>query len=1203
MIGCDGLLLKKFEVFGFKSFADKTELEFSPGINAIVGPNGSGKSNISDAIRWALGEQSIRTLRGNKLEDVIFAGTTQRRPLGLAEVSLTFDNYDALLPLDFGEVTVTRRVYRSGESEYFINKSHCRLKDLHELLAGTGLGRESMAVIGQNKIDEILNSKPEERRLLFEEVIGIARYKQRRKDAMRKMEDTEQNLTRVRDIIAEIESQLSPLKESAEKTMRYNKVHAAWVKCKTTLYFNRYEEAQKHLFLLAEEEKKAQDAAIAAMTQISISESDRELLGAELGHTDEQLLFFDRVLATGNMALQKTDGRILVARERMEHILQRQKQLGCEDGKLTERRDFLAGSLSDCQEKLTVIEAEASEGKAELEVEARRLEDCNESLWVLQQQIAEARDLVFEHVQAVVDERNNLRQAEREIESLAQQRKRLERESDSLTDEYGKACALREEKESEYAAHAQEWEDLAKEQSVLGKEKEALEVELRKRQQDEKLTAGRRQEAQSKRKVLSSMQSAYEGFSFGSRNVLKSTQPWKQGILGAVAQLLSVPEKYVMAIETALGSALQNIVTEDEGTAKSAVNFLKEGKLGRATFLPLQSIRAQSPRDFEAMAANSNGSLGMAASLVGTEPRFQILKEMLLGRTVVATDLDSAMRIARSCGQRVRIVTLDGELINPGGAITGGRTTQREQGYLTRQNDLEELAREIAQTETQMAEIADDISRISERLAAAEHRIQAARQSQAQAMLQKSDIERGLVLWRQDENRLRAALETCRQEIQQCTEKTGQQLHLAEEIRTLVAALQSKEAENRGNIDAWQAELQQSQVDRDNQDKKVTDLRIRQNDFQHRLENAVADHSRQHEESRRIEEQWQSLQTEKANAGKQQVETEHELKDAMLEKEDLIRKIEGYKTQRSEIFAEKTRLLSDTQKLDRILRDLKRRSHELEENLHNVQLDYAKYDFELKYCQEQIETQYNSTLEEAARERMDLPPAELEKQSRLHEQEIQSIGPVNPTAVEEYRRAADRHDFMLAQADDLSKAAESLRQIIADLDQTMTEKFETGFAAINAHFSDIFVRLFGGGSASLELSQADNVLETGVEIYVQPPGKRRQNLALLSGGERALTVISILFSFLAYRPAPFCVVDEIDSALDEANVRRFSEFLTEYSRKSQFIVVTHRKGTMEAADILHGVTMEDSGVSRLVSVKFLEDGKEKEEGRMMRGAS
>ena len=477
------MLLKKFEVFGFKSFADKTELEFSPGINAIVGPNGSGKSNISDAIRWALGEQSIRTLRGAKMEDVIFAGTTHRKPLGVAEVSLTFDNYDALLPLDYGEVTVTRRVFRSGESEYLINKSQCRLKDLHELLAGTGLGRESMAVIGQNKIDEILNSKPEERRLLFEEVIGIARFKQRRKDAVRKMDDTEQNLTRVRDIIAEIESQLDPLKASADKTNRYNRLYAQFVQCKTTLYINRYDTAQTQLTALAANEKKALDAAIAAMTQTSVAESERELVGAELSNADEQLLYYDRILAASSLTLQKTDGQIQVGRERLEHIGQRREKLIGEKNALTARLEFLDGSLSDCREKLAVLQAEEAAATLELNEAAALLEQQSTTIKNLQQQIHEARDLVFDQLQEVVDERNNLRQAEREIENLAQQKNRLNREMDSLSDEYQAAWDLLRAKEVELQQQIALLQTLERQQEALGRERESLQTDLRKQQQ------------------------------------------------------------------------------------------------------------------------------------------------------------------------------------------------------------------------------------------------------------------------------------------------------------------------------------------------------------------------------------------------------------------------------------------------------------------------------------------------------------------------------------------------------------------------------------------------------------------------------------------------------------------------------------------------------------------------------------------------
>lgn len=1183
------MLLKKFEVFGFKSFADKTELEFSPGINAIVGPNGSGKSNLSDAIRWALGEQSIRNLRGAKMEDVIFSGTTQRRPLGFAEVSLTFDNYDALLPLDFGEVTVTRRVFRSGESEYYINKSHCRLKDLQELLAGTGLGRESMAVISQNKIDEILNSKPEERRLLFEEVIGIARFKQRRKDAVRKLEDTEQNLTRVRDIVAEIETQIEPLRESAEKTSRYNKLYSQFVQCKTTLFINRYDLAQEQLTRLAAEEKKMSDEAIAATTRLSVAESERELLGAELANTDEQLLYYDRVLATGSLALQKADGLLQLGRERMEHLVQRQAQLSSEEQRLTERQEFLAGTLANCEQKLVSLQAEEDKLDKELQSASAILSVQTQSIKTLEQQIHEARDLAFDQLQVVVDERNNLRQAEREMERLEQQKVRLARELESLSAESRSANELRKAKETEYQDCAQQSEQLQQQQISLSKDAEQMSAELRQHQQRERELTARRQEHLSKRKVLSSMQSAYEGFSFGSRNVLKCTQTWRSGVLGAVAQLLRVPDAYVTAIETTLGASLQNIVTEDERTAKAAVNFLKEGRLGRATFLPLESIRAQGARDFEIAAAAAPGAVGLASALVDTEPRFQVLKQMLLGRTIVATDLDAALRLSRDSGQRLRIVTLDGELINPGGAITGGRSSQKEQGFLSRQNEIDELSRELSGLEEQLAKVAELLQQVSDKIAKNEAHLRDNRDQQAQNEFQKNDIGRGLIRWRQDEEKCRLAVDTCHQEIRQANVQRQEQERLAAEIRIRLELLKDQETQNKGKIEEWQLELSRTQSEREVQDKLVTELRIRQNDFRHRRENAVADQSRQAEEKGRLDQRRQILQAEAEKIADQRQETEWSLQDAEFERRDLLTKNEQYRLFRNDLYASKMQLVSESQKMDRLLRDLKRRCHDLEDTLHTLQLEVTKYEFEVQNCREQIETQFNVSLADAARNRIQAPVEEIENRARLCEREIQEIGPVNPAAVEEYRRTADRYEFLQNQATDLETAVKSLRQIIEDIDRTMAERFAAGFTEINAHFSDIFVRLFGGGSAILELSAADNVLESGVEIFVQPPGKRRQNLALLSGGERALTVISILFAFLAYRPAPFCVVDEIDSALDEANVRRFSEFLTEYSQHSQFIVVTHRKGTMEAADILHGVTMEDSGVSRLVSVKFKEE--------------
>lgn len=1195
------MLLKRFEVFGFKSFADKTELDFSPGINAIVGPNGSGKSNLSDAIRWALGEQSIRTLRGAKMEDVIFAGTTQRKPLGIAEVSLTFDNFDALLPLDFGEVTITRRVFRSGESEYFINKSHCRLKDLHELLAGTGLGRESMAVIGQNKIDEILNSKPDERRLLFEEVIGIARYKQRRKEAVKKMEDTEQNLVRVRDILAEIETQLEPLKASAEKTSRYNKVFSRLVQCRTSLYLRRYELAEQKLRQLTEEERGVQDAAIAAGTKTSLLECDKELLLAEVTHVDEQLLYFDRVLAAGNLTVQRLDGQIQVGRERLAHISERRETCLKDHDRVFARLELLSGSLCDTDERLNALCSEEQILAGEVEAANGLLQQQNQLIKELQQQIHTTRDLVFDQLQEVVDERNNLRQAEREVEKLTFSKQRQLQEREQLIQQYQAAVDLRTMREEELQTAQQQLLTVQRQQSKIWEQKTIAEKMLSEMQQKEKTLSVQQQECVSRRKILASMQSAYEGFSLGSRSILKSTENWRNGVLGAVAQLIRVPDAYVTAIETALGQAMQNIVTVDESTAKMAVNYLKENRLGRATFLPLESIRANMPRDLENSAVAADGVVGIASTLVEAEPRFKILAEMLLGRTVVAQDLDCAMRVAGSSGQRLRIVTLDGELISPGGAITGGRSSQREQGYLSRQNEIDDLGRSLDTLQNQIQQILTQIDENSSAIRELGRQKEENDRLLSQTELQRADLERGLIRWRQDEQRFQLAVETCDQEMVQAEFLADELRSQIERSQSKLTELQERENRNKGKIDDWQIELSKTQEEREIQDKKVTELLIRQNDLHHRKQTAAADRSRQAEEKQNLDQQRIELAKELASSANQLERTEKELALAATEKNELANRSESYRRLRNESFAEKNRLLADSQQQDKGLRELKKKCQELNERLHEIRLDYTRNEFEIGHYREQIEVQFGLSLHEAMTNRLDSSSAELEQEADRCEKILQEIGSVNPAAIEDYRRTADRHEFMQSQSKDLESAATALSQIIADIDRTMSERFVSGFNEINQHFADIFVRLFGGGNASLELSDVGNVLEAGVEIFVQPPGKRRQNLALLSGGERAMTVISILFAFLAYRPAPFCVIDEIDSALDESNVRRFGEFLTEYSKKSQFIVVTHRKGTMEAADILHGVTMEDSGVSRLVSVKFLEDGKAVEEERMMRG--
>lgn len=1197
------MLLKKFEVFGFKSFADRTQLEFNPGINAIVGPNGSGKSNLSDAIRWALGEQSIRSLRGTKLEDVIFSGSAQRRPLSIAEVSLTFDNYDSLLPLDFGEVTITRRVYRSGESEYSINKTPCRLKDLQELLAGTGLGRETMALIGQNNIEEILNCKPEERRLLFEEVIGIARYKTRRKEAARKMEDTEHNLTRVRDLMAEIETTLEPLRESAEKTAVYNKLYGRYVQCRSTVLYHRYNRNAERLSRIEQEELRASDLLISAATQTSLSECEREILAAEVMHLDEQLLFFDRAAATNRLMAEKEEGRQRLAQERLLHIDQQKARIEEERNVIKQNEEQFGLILNSSQEKLDDSVRNEELLQTDFLNLTAQYDERRKYMEALRDKASNARTMVFDRLQAVVDERNRLRDIEKEIESIEQRLQRLNHQHQETKNEHQRHSSTIERYIERLSLHQNEKQRVLNEarENILERErKQQLITHLRQKERED---GQKLQEAVSRNKILSNMQESYEGFSQGSRSVLKSNENWSSGIIGPVAGLLSVPEKYVIAVETALGAALQFIVTKDEATSKAAIDFLKQRRGGRATFLPLSSIKPPQSRDYETAATGAPGVLGLASHLVQVDEAYKIVVEMLLGRTVVATDMDAALRVARNSGQRLRIVTLDGELINPGGAITGGKTMQKEQGFLGRQAELQELVQNIIilkkNAEANVRELAEAEEQLN-RTVRHEHEL---RDELSKIEVLSVETEGQLNRSRQDELRLGQMLENFQIEMHTSHEEVQKYRDLSLSLTQSLETLKMAEEENKSNLSAWQKELEGLEAEKSEFEKRLTDLRLALNDRRHQRQALQDEIHRMKQEQARLTNASIQLNKELVSMTSQEAIAKADLTDSYEEKEALDTKSRRLSLERESCFSCKARFVSDIQRLDRILRDLRKKVRDAEEALQGLRLEKTSCAYEVKACVDQIRTQYGLELDTVKNMLLEGSESELEEEASRCDEQIRELGPINPVAIEEYRRSLDRYEFLQTQADDLSGAADSLRLMILDIDRTMAAKLQEGFAAIHAHFADIFSRLFGGGHASLELTHPEQVLESGIEILVQPPGKRRQNLALLSGGERALTVISLLFAFLAYRPAPFCVIDEIDSALDESNVRRFSEFLREYSRHSQFIVVTHRRGTMEAADILHGVTMEDSGVSRLVSVKFLNDSFDSDQRRAMHGAS
>lgn len=1182
------LLLRKLEAYGFKSFADKTEIDFGEGITVVVGPNGSGKSNISDAIRWALGEQSIRDLRGTKSEDVIFSGSAGRRALGVAEVSLIFDNSDGSLPLDFNEVTITRRVFRSGESEYFINKSHCRLKDIHELLAGTGLGRDAMPVIGQNKVDEVLNSKPEERRLLFEEAAGITKFKQRKREALRKLEDTEQNLTRVYDIVGEIEGQLEPLAESAERTKKYNEYHQELVSCQVTLLLRKLDNAKKMLESAAMQQLTLKDEELAASTKIALDEVEIERLTESVAEATERIDKLEADINQANTDLERMDGKAAVLEERMKQGQLSKGRLGEQMQRIAQQKTDLEQKLSGLKEALAAKRQQAASFDQNLLRQEAAYQETVTTLKERETQLDAAQEQTFGHLQEIVSERNTLSTIERD-------RLRIKARQEHLSEEQ-REYHVELEKAKEAATHiAAEREALVELISSIDEEKQnmaagqrAIEQEMTALAEEDKKVSSKLQELSSRSKVLTSMQHEYEGFGRGIKTVLKSSAPWRSGVCGAVAELLEVPEKYVTAVEIALGGALQHIVVERDEIAKEAINFLKRQNSGRATFLPLNTIRPMRPRDVDLAAARAKGAIGLAKDLVSIAPEYQSVVEFLLGRTVIAENIDAAMKIARENGFSVKIVTLEGELLNPGGSMTGGSTHRKEASFLSRHNEIAVITEDIAKAQVRLTELQAHMAKAQERKLSATEELKRIENRRQETLVRQAELSVHADKMQTEKQRLMLALETLSTELSTSMLEYTQYGEKLDTVKQRITLLENRDSEHKQQVTEWQDEAKKLAADKDTLNNGLTETKIQITALNQEISAIEQQHAQYQSSIQSIAEEGQRVVREQEENDRQTKLSAEELIKLGSQRIEMLARKEASEKQRGQEFETKMMTLTKLQEKEKGLRELRRHYNEIQNRLHEIELITTKYSYELESSEEQLQNTFMLTIKEAEKLCRPGSQEELTIEIRHKEHLIAELGPVNPAAIDEYNRVSERYEFLKKQCEDLVTAKEYLISIITDIDSTMTKQFTAAFAAINEHFVGIFTRLFGGGSARLILTQPDNLLETGIDITVEPPGKKSQNLTLLSGGERALTVIALLFSFLAYRPAPFTMVDEIDAPLDEANLDRFSQFLRDYSKDTQFIVVTHRKGTMESADVIHGVTMEESGVSKLVSVKMVD---------------
>ncbi|GGD68628.1 chromosome segregation protein SMC [Paenibacillus nasutitermitis] len=1185
------MFLKRIELAGFKSFADKTELEFVQGITAVVGPNGSGKSNISDSIRWVLGEQSAKSLRGGKMEDIIFAGSDARKAVNFGEVSLTLDNSDNALPLEFNEVTVTRRVHRSGDSEYMINKQPCRLKDITELFMDTGIGKEAYSIIGQGRIEEILSTRSEDRRGIFEEASGIVKYKSRKREAQKKLDDTEQNLLRIHDLVSELEDQVEPLRIQSEKAISFKQFKEQLKTSEISMYVHNIQAVHTSWSEASVRMTRLKEEHLTLSTVVSKHDALLEKDRQKLRELEEALDRLHESMLQYSEDYEKCEGYGEVLKERKRNLEQNRSQLESSLAAQNERIGQLTKEEAEYRGKAAALENDLQTIRAKLANEEARLlgtaasasGDAEESL----------KSELLDVLSSMAQLRNEIRYAAQQEEALQRRVERLGEEHAKWQEQHGKLTARKQELEQRLVKTLAEITALRDRYIHEGEQLQSGVKLLEEAQGAARKWEQKLEGLRSRRDTMKEMQDDLDGFMQGVREVLKASRRSAgglQGVHGAVAELVRVPEKVELAVETALGGALQHVVMEDEKSARAAIAFLKQRQLGRATFLPLDVIRGRNiPEHDKRMIESIEGFVGVAAELVSCEPKYSSIINNLLGNVLLADTLEHANRIAAKCQYRFRVVTLEGDVVNAGGSMTGGSLQKKGANLLGRQRQIEQLSEEIKTTDDQLGKLRDKISDLRKEQSIRNQNVDELRaqgeqrrieEQQVRAELQQLDNEgRYLNEQRQLFDADNDGQKAERQNIANAEAAAKERL----------AELSLEETKLQEAIRIAETRRKEGESAKEQLQDQLTDLKIaaaKTDQEKHSFEDQAA---RVRSDIGRAKQELAGLRTmlarQEEEAGlhmEESVRQIEQLNQLKLQKDSCSEQTDIKRAQRAELTRELEQGESETKEQRTQLRsvDDQLRQTEIAANRLDVELDNL-----LRKLSEEYELSY-----ELAKERYPLPEDVQETQNQVRElkRKISALGEVNLGAIEEYERVKERYTFLNDQKNDLIEAKTTLYQVIREMDEEMSKRFKTTFEAIRGHFVVVFAKLFGGGRADLVMVEPDRVLDSGIDIVAQPPGKKLQNLQLLSGGERALTAIALLFAILQVKPVPFCVLDEVEAALDEANVSRFAQYLREFSELTQFIVVTHRKGTMEEADVLYGVTMEEGGVSKLVSVR-LED--------------
>lgn len=1180
--------LKKLELYGFKSFAQRTEIVFDEGITGIVGPNGSGKSNIGDAVRWVLGEQSAKTLRGASMSDVIFNGTQKRKPLSYCEVSLVFDNDDHALAMEAAEVMVTRRVYRNGESEYYLNRTACRLKDVVDLFRDTGIGKEGYSIIGQGRIDEILSRKSEDRRQVFEEAAGIVKFKARKEEADKKLQRTLENLERVDDILDELTKRLKPLEEQSRNARVYLELSTELKDLDLNLFLIRSDRARARLSELESE-------LLTVQTILADTESN---LTDKTTRRDETQNRIDQL----EEAITKARTELM---ECAEHVHESQKKLSALQSRRetrSENRQRIVREQEEAQERLAEIEKDHARIQADVEKQHSLIADAEQILRATQEAAEKAQakekeaDAALEAQKAaVIDQMNRLSDVRNDKTRLNTMQAQMETRLTEIEESSGalqeQEAALREaliavEKQLETEnQHQQQCQEKLAQARQASDEADAAYANLR---ADVEKQSADMQAAASRHNVLTEMTRDMEDYNMAVRRAMTyAKQRGLTGVKGVLAQLMTVPQAYETAIDMALGAAQQNIVTDTEETAKELINYLRQNRLGRATFLPMSAIRGKTLYGNERNALKLPGCLGVASELVQCAPEYRGIVENLLGRTVIADNLDHGIPIMRAGNHAFRLVTLEGDVMHSGGSMTGGSAQSKVSNLLSRERELKELT---AKLQTGRAELDKCRQELTQRQQTAQEKRQ--KVSDAVNALHQQEIAVAREQARRES--VSADLNTHLQRMQE-TEQARVQLHQSlEDIRQQLETIEHQRTGAQGDQSAMEQKtiemqnaLVKARAEASAENDRLMVRTLQLSDLRHGLSDLERDEAHAQQDQAQIlreQERREQLlhEMDELDAIDENDMKREEAESARRQKEQLRQEsaAQAIEQRRSQAQSDLRDILSDMEKLHEAYnRD--------SEKLHKTELAKARIEGDQKNLQNRIWDTYKLTYA-GAEEFRRTPFDEKESDCRAAELQgqIRALGTVNVGAVEEYAETKARVDDLTAQQQDLKRAEMDLRELIERLLIQMRSTFVENFSKMQGYFAETFTRLFGGGHAELKLMDPDDPLNCGIEVNAQPPGKKLQLLSLLSGGERALTAIAILFAMLKLKPTPFCILDEIEAALDDANIGYYADYLKEYSKGTQFIVVTHRKGTMERCNSLFGVAMEEQGVSRMVSVSL-----------------